>query len=86
MSQPPKDGGVERCSIAAVPLEVVTVTAEEVVVAVPVALIEAGLNWQAAPAGSPEQASVMVPLKPVEEETEIEVEPEEPGAETVTPD
>ena len=59
---------------------------EEVVVGVPAALIEAGLNRQAAPTGSPEQARVMVPLKPVEEETETEVEPEEPGAEIVTVD
>ena len=72
--------------MAAVPLEVVTVIAEEVVVGVPVALIEAGLNWQAAPAGSPEQARVMVPLKPVDQESARDVEPEEPGAEIVTVD
>lgn len=72
--------------MAATPLEVVTVIVEAVFVAVPVALIEEGLNWQAAPAGSPEQARVMVPLNPVDEETTTEVEPEEPGAEIVTVD
>jgi hypothetical protein len=63
---------------------VVTVIAEEVVVSVPVAAIEDWLNRQAAPLGNPEQARVMVPVNPVEEETETEVEPDPPGAEMGT--
>ena len=65
---------------------VVTVIPEEVVVSVPVAAIEDWLNRQVAPVGNPEHARVMVPVNPVEEETETEVEPDEPGAETSTCD
>jgi len=72
-------------SMAVVPAAVVvTVIAEEVVVGVPVAVIGDWLNRQVAPLGNPEHARVMVPVNPVEEETETEVEPDEPGAETRT--
>jgi DNA/RNA endonuclease YhcR with UshA esterase domain len=63
---------------------VLTVIVEVVVFNVPGAVIEAGLNVQAAPAGSAEQAREMVPLNPVEDETITELAPVEPGAEMVT--
>jgi hypothetical protein len=75
----------ERSKAVAVAV-VVTVMVEEVVARVPVALIDDGLIWQAAPAGRPEQERAMVPLNPVEEDTETEVEPDDPGAEIVTVD
>jgi hypothetical protein len=40
----------------------------------------------AAPTGSPEQESVMVPLNPVDDSTETELEPEDPGVEIATDD
>jgi hypothetical protein len=40
----------------------------------------------AAPAGSPKQERVMVPLNPVDDETDTELEPEDPGAEMATED
>jgi hypothetical protein len=58
---------------------------EEVVVAVPVPLIDEGVNWHAAPAGRPEQARVIVPVNPLEAETATEVDPEDPGVAIVTP-
>ena len=79
-SHPLPEGRIEGRRVAAVPLVVVTVTVELVVVAVPVALIEEGLNTHAAPAGSPEQAREIVPLNPVDEETATEVDPDPPGA------
>jgi hypothetical protein len=83
-SQAVANGRIEGRSIALVPLLVVTVTVEAVVDAIPVVLIEGELNKQAAPAGSPEQARVIVPLNPVEEETATDVEPDNPGAEIIT--
>ena len=79
-SHPVPKGRIEGRSIALVPLLVVTVIVEVVVDAIPVVLIEEGLNTQAAPAGSPEQARVIVPVKPVDEETATEVDPDPPGA------
>jgi hypothetical protein len=74
-------------SLAVVPAAaVVTVIVEEVVDSVPGAVIEDWLNIQVAPVGKPEHARVMVPVKPVEEETETEVEPDDPGAEIGTCD
>jgi|HubBroStandDraft_4_1064222.scaffolds.fasta_scaffold593657_2 hypothetical protein len=65
---------------------VVTVIVAGVVVGEPAAVTDDGLNWQAAPLGSPEQERVMVPLNPVEEETLNEAWPEPPGAEIITVD
>jgi hypothetical protein len=49
-------------------------------VSVPVAFIEEGLNTHVAPAGSPEQARVIVPVNPVEDDTFTDVDPDAPGA------
>lgn len=65
---------------------VVTLIAEEVVVALPVAFIEEGVNKQAAPEGRPEQERAMLPLNPVEKVTVTDVDPEDPGAEIFTCD
>jgi hypothetical protein len=59
---------------------------EAVVAGVPIALIDAGVNVHAAPAGSPVQARAMVPVKPVDEEIVTDVDPVDPGAEIVTCD
>jgi hypothetical protein len=63
---------------------VVTVIVELVVVSVPVLLTVGTLKLQLASEGSPEQASVIVPVNPPEETTDTEVEPEDPGAEIET--
>jgi hypothetical protein len=67
-SQRSDPGRLGNCNPAAVAAVVLTVSVEEtgVEVNLPVALIEAGLNEHAAPAGSPEHAREIVPLKPVE--------------------
>jgi hypothetical protein len=80
-----KDGRKDGCSVA-VAAVVVTVIVEVLVAIVPDAAIVAGENWQAAPVGRPEQARMIVPVKPVEFETDIELCPEPPGAETITVD
>jgi hypothetical protein len=49
-------------------------------------LIDEGVNTQAAPAGSAEQAKVIVPVNPVEYETERVLDPVDPGALIVTCD
>jgi hypothetical protein len=59
---------------------VVTVIAAVVVLGVPLAVIVAGTNRQAASEGRPVQARLIVPLNPVELETLIEVAPDPPGA------
>lgn len=74
-----------ECSMAAAAV-VVTVIVGEVVVGVPVAVIDEGVNRQLAAVGSPEHVRVMVPLNPVEVDTETEVEPDDPGAEIATRD
>jgi hypothetical protein len=71
---------VRRCKLA-VGAFVVTVIEALVVAAVPFAVIVAGENRQVASEGRPEHARLMVPLKPVELETLIDVEPTPPGAE-----
>ena len=83
-SQRGKGWRVGGCSIATAVPVVVTVIVEVVVAAVPVAVMDAGANWHAAPAGSPKQASVMVPVNPVDVATASEIEPDEPGAEICT--
>jgi hypothetical protein len=83
-SQRGKGKRVGGSSVAAVVPVVVTVIVEIVVAAVPAAVMDAGVNWQAAPTGSPKQASVMVPVNPVDEATASEIEPDEPGAEICT--
>jgi len=70
-----------RACERAVGAVVVTVIEALVVFAVPLAVIVAGANAQAASEGRPEQARLIVPLKPVELETLINVEPTPPGAE-----
>ena len=79
-----------KCSISEAPVVVaavvVTVTVAGVVAGDPVAATEEGLNWQAAPVGSPEQESVMVPLNPVDEDTLNDACPELPGEEITTVD
>ena|ERR1700722_1512122 len=75
---------VGGCSMATVVPVVVTVIVEVVVAGVPVAVMDAGANWHAAPVGSPEQASVIEPLNPVDDATASEIEPDEPGAEIWT--
>jgi hypothetical protein len=69
-------------SAAAGAAVVATEMVEEVVVRIPLALIDAGLNEHVAPAGRPEHDSEMVPLNPVEEATDIVVVPVAPGAVT----
>ena len=81
----PKCGACGGCRwAAAAAAVVVTVIVDVLDWGVPAAVTEAGANVQAAPVGSPEQASAIVPLKPVDEETLTEVEPEAPGAEMFT--
>jgi len=70
--------------LAAAAAVIVTVIVELVVLSVPVALIDEGLNTQVAPAGSPEQARLIVPLNPVDEDTLTAVEPDDPRAVIVT--
>jgi hypothetical protein len=65
---------------------VVTVIEALVVFAVPFAVIVAGANTHAASDGRPEHVRLIVPLKPVEFATVIDVAPEPPGAETITLD
>jgi hypothetical protein len=65
---------------------VVTVIETFVVLGVPLAVIVAGVNMQAASEGRPEQLRLMVPLKPVEFEIATDVCPDDPGAETSTVD
>jgi len=69
-----------ECSNSAAAAVVVTVIVDGVVVSVPVAFIEEGLNTHVAPAGSPEQARVIVPVNPVEDDTFTDVDPDAPGA------
>lgn len=54
------------CKAELVAAVVVTVIVEDEVVSAPEAFIEAGLNAQLAPAGSPEHARLIVPENPVE--------------------
>src|SRR5579863_68847 len=65
---------------------VVTWIPTEVWFAVPVPVTEAGENWHAASLGSWVHERTMVPLKPLETATVIEVLPDMPGAETDTCD
>lgn len=58
----------------------VTVTVEEVVVSLPLGVIDAGLNVHAAPTGSPEHARAIAVVNPVEAEMETVAEPVAPGA------
>jgi len=81
----PKCGACGGCRwAAAAAAVVVTVIVDVLDWGVPAAVTEAGANVQAAPVGSPEQASLMVPLNPVDDETETELCPDAPGAETCT--
>jgi hypothetical protein len=57
-----------------------------VVFAVPLAEIDAGEIVQVASSGSPEQASLIVPEKPEELDTETELAPLPPGDVTTTTD
>jgi hypothetical protein len=65
---------------------VLTVTETLVVAAVPFAAMDAGLKAHFDSEGSPEQAKLIVPLKPLEFMTLIDVLPTPPGAEMVTVD
>lgn len=65
---------------------VVTVIVGETVCAVPVAATDAGEKAHVVSAGRPEQARLIVPLKPVEFETVIEDVPAPPAAEIWTTD
>ena len=73
------------CSMA-VGAVVVTFTTAEVVWGDPLAIIVEGVKVQAASEGRPEQARVIVPLKPVEYETVKDACPEPPGAEIINVD
>lgn len=79
----PCTGGSEEAVAAAV---VVTVMVEVFVAYLLVAWKDAGLNAHAAPAGRPEHARLIVPLNPVDQETETDALPELPGADTTTVD
>lgn len=72
--------------VAVLAAVVVTVIVGDVVIGVPVAVTEDWLNRQVAPEGNPEQERVMVPLYPVEVLTDTDVEPDCPGAGTITSD
>lgn len=63
-----------------------TVIVGDVVVGAPVAIIDDWLNRQVAPEGNPEHERVMVPLNPVEVFTDTDVDPDCPGAGTITSD
>ena len=65
---------------------VVIVIEAAVVLAVPFAVIVAGVIVHAASEGRPEQARLIVPVNPVELETVTDVVPEPPGAEINTVD
>lgn len=65
---------------------VVMVMATLVVFGVPLAATEVGLKMHCASEGNPEQASEIVPLKPVELEMLTELDPDPPGAEICTVD
>jgi hypothetical protein len=80
----PYHGTEGLCRLLAAGAVVVMVTPTLVVANLPVEAIEAGAKTQAAPAGSEEQDSAMVPLNPVELVTEMALIPEAPGAEMVT--
>ena len=83
----PKCGACGGCRwAAAAAAVVVTVIVDVLDWGVPAAVTEAGANVQAAPVGSPEQASLMVPLNPVDDETETELCPDAPGADISTLD
>ena len=70
----------------AVAAVVVTVMVEEMVIGVPEATIDEGVNEQAAAAGSRVQERAIVPVNPVEEEIVTEVKPDRPGAEIAIAD
>ena len=67
-SQRSTPGRLGAFKVAVVAAVVLTVRVEDTPAGVnlPLALIEAGLNAQVAPAGNPEHARAIVPLKPVE--------------------
>ena len=65
---------------------VLTLTDTLLVAAVPLAATEAGLKLHFDSEGSPEQAKLIVPLKPLEFRTLIDVLPVPPGAEIVIVD
>ena len=73
-----------NCALAGAVVLTLTETFE--VAAVPFAVIDAGLKLHFDSEGSPEQAKLIVPLKPLEFTTLIDVVPTPPGAEIVTVD
>lgn len=75
--------GGSSMAVAAV---VVMVILEGIVEMVPLARIDGGENVQAAPVGSPEHESEIVPVKPVDHVNEAWLCPDEPGAETTMVD
>ena len=75
-----------RLNSAAVVPVVLTLTPTVVVARTPAPVMDDGVNWQAAPTGRPEQASVIVPLNPVDDDTIAVVAPDAPGAEIATED
>jgi hypothetical protein len=75
-----------RRSCALTGAVVFTVTVTFVVPAVPFAAMDAGLKAHFDSEGSPEQAKLIEPLKPLEFITLIDVLPTPPGAEMVTVD
>jgi len=75
--------GARSAAVAAV---VLTVMVEEFVAMVPEAVIVDGLKVHDASLGSPEQEREMVPVNPVEFDTETELDPGDPGAEIFTTD
>jgi hypothetical protein len=72
-------------SAAEVPV-VLTLMPTVVAARTPAALTDEGVNTHAAPTGRPEQASVIVPLNPVDDDTIAVVAPDAPGAEINTED
>jgi hypothetical protein len=70
----------------AVAAVVVTKIETVVVFGVPFAAMVAGEKVQVVSEGKPEQPILIVPLNPVELDTATDVVPEDPGAETTTPD
>jgi hypothetical protein len=74
------------CSATAVGAVVVTLIVAVVVAAVPLAVTDDGEKAHDASDGSPLHAKLIVPLKPVELETDTDDCPVEPGAEITTVD